>query len=140
MKQLLLRAAGASLLLVLGLCAAYLGGHPPVPGSGYPGCLLHQFTGLYCPGCGSTRAAYALLHGDLSMALHQNALFVLLVPLWLYSIYRLLAFVATGAWNPPSVRGTKVSMAVAAVVLGFGVARNLPVQPFTSLAPIRLDR
>lgn len=27
-------------------------------------CLLHTLTGLYCPGCGGTRAILFLLHGD----------------------------------------------------------------------------
>lgn len=27
-------------------------------------CLLHSVTGLYCPGCGGTRAVLALLRGD----------------------------------------------------------------------------
>lgn len=27
-------------------------------------CVLHSLTGLYCPGCGGTRAVAFLLHGD----------------------------------------------------------------------------
>lgn len=30
-----------------------------------PPCLFHQVSGLYCPGCGGTRAVHALLEGDL---------------------------------------------------------------------------
>jgi hypothetical protein len=43
----------------------------------YPVCLFHSLTGLNCPGCGMTRALYALLHGDFRLALKDNALFVL---------------------------------------------------------------
>lgn len=28
------------------------------------GCVFHQITGFYCPGCGSTRAVFALYQGD----------------------------------------------------------------------------
>src|SRR5277367_6162795 len=55
----------------------------------YPVCQFHRLTGLNCPGCGMTRALYALLHGDFITALHDNALFVaglIIVPvrgLWL---------------------------------------------------------
>ena len=31
----------------------------------YPVCLFHALTGWNCPGCGGTRAAYALLHGNI---------------------------------------------------------------------------
>ncbi len=54
----------------------------------YPICLFHTLTGLNCPGCGATRAAYQLLHGHLLRALHDNALFVLM----------LAALAARGAW------------------------------------------
>jgi hypothetical protein len=42
----------------------------------YPVCQVHRLTGLECPGCGATRATYALLHGEFLTALHDNALFV----------------------------------------------------------------
>jgi hypothetical protein len=43
----------------------------------YPVCQFHRLTGLNCPGCGATRALYALLHGEVLTALRDNALFVL---------------------------------------------------------------
>jgi hypothetical protein len=43
----------------------------------YPVCQFHRLTGLNCLGCGMTRALYALLHGKFSVALRDNALFVL---------------------------------------------------------------
>lgn len=30
-----------------------------------PPCIFHSVTGLYCPGCGGTRAVSALLHGHI---------------------------------------------------------------------------
>src|SRR5450432_1487151 len=45
----------------------------------YPVCAFHSLTGLNCPGCGATRALYALLHGNLRLALKDNALFVVLL-------------------------------------------------------------
>src|ERR1700761_8906128 len=44
----------------------------------YPVCRFHQLTGLNCPGCGATRALYALLHGDVLLALRDNALVLVL--------------------------------------------------------------
>ncbi len=32
-------------------------------------CIFHELTGLYCPGCGGTRAFFALLKGDLVRSL-----------------------------------------------------------------------
>ena len=29
-----------------------------------PGCVFFERTGLYCPGCGGTRAVICLIHGD----------------------------------------------------------------------------
>lgn len=40
---------------------------------GYP-CLFHLATGLYCPGCGGTRAVRALLHGELALSFQYHPL------------------------------------------------------------------
>ena len=40
-------------------------------GQGFP-CLFHLVTGLYCPGCGGTRAALFLLQGQWRESLFYN--------------------------------------------------------------------
>jgi hypothetical protein len=49
----------------------------------YPKCPIHQYFGILCPGCGTTRALAALLHGHLIEALHFNPLTTLLLPVGL---------------------------------------------------------
>lgn len=43
----------------------------------FPPCLLYELFGIYCPGCGMTRAVIALLQGDVLLSLRQNAFIVL---------------------------------------------------------------
>ena len=38
----------------------------------YPPCAFHMLTGLYCPGCGGTRAVRALMHGRLLLSLRLH--------------------------------------------------------------------
>lgn len=47
-------------------------------------CLLRTFTGYYCPGCGGTRAVYALLHRQLwrSFCYHPLVPYGVAVYLW----------------------------------------------------------
>ena len=56
---------------------------PPERYSFYPSCPVFHYLHLYCPGCGSTRALSALLHGHFSQAMYYNPLFVVLLPLLL---------------------------------------------------------
>ena len=37
-------------------------------------CPFHAATGLYCPGCGMTRAVFASLGGNVQAAAHDNVL------------------------------------------------------------------
>ncbi|MBU6411582.1 MAG: DUF2752 domain-containing protein [Verrucomicrobiota bacterium] len=120
------------------LVAALLGGGAvlylfnPSKHGFYPVCEFHEMTGLNCPGCGSTRAAYALLHGRLTVALRDNALFVL-------SLAGLAAWSVRSAWrkwrNLPAALdlSPKVLWAFLVAALVFTVLRNLPA--FAWLSP-----
>ena len=39
-----------------------------------PTCVMKLLTGFDCPGCGGTRAAWYLLHGDLPAAAHHHVM------------------------------------------------------------------
>lgn len=58
-------------------------------GEGGIPCLFHEITGLYCPGCGGTRAVKALLSGHpiLSFWYHPLVLYCAAVALWFAAAY-----------------------------------------------------
>jgi Protein of unknown function (DUF2752) len=97
----------------------------------YPVCVFHKITGLECPGCGGTRALYALLHGQFSAALHNNALFVALT---------FLSLLRTGWFALKKISGrengsffsAKFLWPLLVATLLFGVLRNLPWCAFLS--------
>ena len=60
---------------------ALLSRFPPDRYHFYPACPVYHYLHVYCPGCGSTRALAALLHGRLAEAMHYNPLFVVLLPM-----------------------------------------------------------
>src|SRR5438309_1565626 len=69
---------GAAVVVPVG--ASLLYHYPPTEYGFYPRCFFYWATGLHCPGCGMTRCAAALVHGDLEQALAYNPLFVVLLP------------------------------------------------------------
>jgi hypothetical protein len=93
-------------------------------------CPFHAATGLWCPFCGATRATHALLHGDLSTALHDNALYVVAIPLLLVLWWRWLHTYGAPGSRLLTPGTARLAIAVVAV---FGILRNLPVGSF--LAP-----
>ena len=130
--------------IALGTCAcaaasAYVYAVDPARG-GYPQCLLHQTTGLYCAGCGATRACHALLHGRLLDALHDNLLFVTLLPLIFAVIIRLAVPAGRNNRWPSATLEQRTflrgSLGLGVLALLFMALRNLPGAPFDLLRPL----
>jgi hypothetical protein len=110
--------------------AALLGGlavvykFPPTEYSFYPRCPVYLATHWLCPGCGSTRALHALLHGDLGAALHYNVFFTLLAPVMLawfaFCCYRVMRY----DQFPDLAIPRSAAACLVVVALLFTVARN----------------
>lgn len=108
---------------IIGVGASILWWVNPETSSWLPQCPLHAWTGLYCPGCGSTRALHQLLHGHLLAALRFNGMTILALPF-------LAVLMISGRW--PQMRAAWL---VVIVVIAFGIVRNVPWYPFTMLSP-----
>ncbi|MCW5945641.1 MAG: DUF2752 domain-containing protein [Fimbriimonadales bacterium] len=134
------RIAVSCLLIAIIGFAIFIYIVPPAGQTFWPKCLLVQTTGLYCPGCGGTRSVHLLLHGDVLGAISQNLLFIFIgLPLSIWFYIAGARYVLTGTWSHPQLKGTKATAAAVILVVGFGLIRNIPFEPFTFLAPKDLN-
>ena len=101
----------------------------------YPTCVFHRVTGWNCPGCGGLRATHHLLHGDVAVAFGFNALVVLGAPVVLTLAARWLWVYWRGRRVPPRPVATFWIWGLLAVMVGFGIVRNLPGALFARLWP-----
>lgn len=135
MKTRLALLAALGVLAALGLF--YLSRNDPEGGAPYPQCVFKQVTGLYCAGCGATRAAHALVHLEVAAALRKNPLLVIGLPFLLLGV----AMEGTAWLLGERYRGPRARLrgiwiwTLPAVIIGFWVLRNIPTWPFSMLAP-----
>jgi len=126
----------AFIVLLLGIivCLCLWFGHP----SEYvwlPSCQFRAWTGLLCPGCGTSRAIHYILNGQLGIAFRCQPLLVSLLP-----IIALLA----GKVGYEHLRKTTVRLPfemqlywlILIAVLLFFVLRNIPLDCFECLRPV----
>ena len=115
------------------VCAAIWLGDPTTPHGPLPVCPTKALFGIDCPGCGSMRMLYSLMHGDLSAALRFNALGLVAVILLVW---------AYGAWTYGRLTGRRIgswqqqrwsAVVTLSLVSAWFVVRNIPFAPFTGL-------
>ncbi|POX52164.1 hypothetical protein C3489_18415 [Streptomyces sp. Ru71] len=118
-------AAPALVLAAVAGAFAYVGAVDPNEPGHYPACPLLRLTGLYCPGCGGLRSAHAVVHGDVTGALHDNApavlgylAFAVLWTVWVVHAVR-------GRPFRPDLRPAYL-WTLGGLLLVFTVVRNLP--------------
>lgn len=117
--------------LALAAIAAVVYRFDPAHHAFFPRCLFYMFTGLTCPGCGTTRAIHELLHGNLAEAFRFN-------PLLLLFYLPILVFVAGVNLNRFLRRESLIDLApgrhggwaIVCLIVGFWIVRNTAIYPF----------
>jgi hypothetical protein len=107
----------------------------PATSGAFPPCPLRYLTGWYCPGCGSLRAIHQLLHGNLRAAWAMNPLTLMLLPFLSYGLASYAVFEIRGRGLPQVFLPAVWIRALCAMIVLFGIVRNLPFPPFDLLAP-----
>lgn len=100
-------------------------------------CGFHDMTGWLCPGCGGQRAFYYLLHGNLLTALQHNLLILIILPFLVYAYVVIGQIYLVGNKKFEKYLNMKpwYAYALIIVIVLFFILRNIPISPFTLLAP-----
>ena len=101
----------------------------------FPPCPVRYLTGWYCPGCGSLRALHQLMHGNLREAWAMNPLTMMLLPFLGYGLTSELLRLVRGSGLPETWLQANTIRALCAVIVLFGIVRNIPLHPWNLLAP-----
>jgi hypothetical protein len=120
-------------MLITGFVVIYLVN--PVGSRLIPPCPLYWATGCYCPGCGAARAFHALARGEFGTAFGYNPLLILALPALGYVYLSFLGGELFGRRLPAPAGLAPHTWIIAVVLVVYWIARNLPWEPFTWLAP-----
>lgn len=101
----------------------------------FPKCPFFNFTGLYCPGCGSQRAIHHFLQGNIITGIRHNYLILLLGLVLVYQAILFLLNKFGSKIYSNLLHKSKMTKTILALVIIFWVLRNIPIAPFSELAP-----
>ena len=91
-----------------------------------PPCLLYYFTGLYCPGCGGTRAFMALIQGQILKSIYYHPLVVYTVAclLWFF-LKKIVQAISRDKLNIPMPEAKLLIGIAAGLVIVNWLLRNI---------------
>jgi len=121
-------------LALLGMLSLYVFWNPTET-SIFPSCPVYAATGIYCPGCGSQRAAHKILNGNIIEGVRHNYMIVLLAMVLLYQGFVYVMNDMLGKKIPNLLHKSKVTFSILIIVVLFWVLRNIDLFPFSELAP-----
>lgn len=100
-------------------------------------CPFNRLTGLYCPGCGMTRAAHELIHFNILNGIRDNALIVLVIgPAIAYCIFReYVNYILDRKILPVPPVANWMIIVLVTLIISFTILRNIPMTPFIYLTP-----
>ena len=97
-------------------------------------CIFHEITGLYCPGCGTTRLIFALLKGNIDAAYNYNRLVFIMLPfIILYSLYMIYLYIVNKEDKILNRIPKSFEYILIFIILLFGILRN--ISTFSYLQP-----
>jgi hypothetical protein len=123
---------------VLATGCAYAALNDPETKTIFPVCGFYAVTGLYCPGCGMTRALHNTVTGDITRAIRFNALLVVAIPVLMYLYVWWATWAFTGKELPKANITKRGYIIIGILITVFMVGRNLPgaVPEFFSLGRV----
>ena len=122
-----------AILLIIGVAYTFL--NPYGKASVLPKCIIHSATGLYCAGCGLQRAMHEFFQGNWYAAFRLNAFFTSILLVFLLDFVLLILRLEKIRPLPFLFKNQTLLLVVASLLILFMVLRNLPMEPFTFLAP-----